>query len=280
MADFQNDQAAGLRRLMATPKPRVVSIISAASISATASQDQPRMMTNLAASIRSQGSEVLIVHASKASQETSYQVDQHPPLFDVANQSVVLAEAIQSTSHGLSVAKLLHKTQLSTPLDSEAGLALNRIFDALAREYEIVLVDATLNDDYMLPLKTLNESEILIQLTRNPESIKDAYTLIKQICSQLGRRSFGIIVDDATDAQAQVVFKNISQVARRFMQIELEFFGAIPKDEHLTKAAKLGRSVVDAFPLASASSALQQIAQRLGYKHEQYAAEVKRASYI
>jgi len=52
------------------------------------------------------------------------------------------------------------------------------------------------------------------------------------------------------------------------MQIELEFFGAIPKDEHLTKAAKLGRSVVDAFPLASASSALKQIAQRLGYKHD------------
>ena len=263
MSDFQNDQAAGLRRIMAAPKPRVVSIISA-----SLNQDQPRMMTNLAASIRNQGSEVLIVNASKVSREVSYEIDKHPSLFDVANESATLAEAIKRNSHGLSVAKLLLKTQVNIPLDNVAGVELNRIFDALARDYEIVLVDATLNDDYMLPLKTLNESEILIQLTRNPESIKDAYTLIKQICSQLGRRSFGIIVDDATELQAQVVFKNISEVARRFMQIELEFFGAIPKDDHLTKAAKLGRSVIDAFPMASASKAFKQMAQRLDYKHD------------
>jgi flagellar biosynthesis protein FlhG len=275
MADFQNDQAAGLRRIMATPKPRVVSIIAASS-----TQDQPRMMTNLAASIRSQGSEVLIVHASKTSREESYEINNQPALFDVANETCTLADAIKSTSHGVSVAKLLHKSQVNISLDADAGVEMNRIFDALAREYEIVLVDATLNNEYMLPLKTLNESEILIQLTRNPESIKDAYTLIKQICSQLGRRSFGIIVDDATEAQAQAVFKNIAQVARRFMQIELEFFGAIPNDDHLSKAAKLGRSVVDAFPMATASTAFKLIAQRLDYKHEQYAADIKRASYI
>ncbi len=264
--NFKDDQAAGLRRIMAAPKPRVVSIIAAASISASAVQDQPRMMTNLAASIRSQGGEVLIVLASKASRELSYELDNTPTLFDVANQTVTLADAIKSTRQGLSVAKLLLNNQVNIPLDNEAGTALNLIFDGLARDYEIVLVDATLNDDYMLPLKTLNESEILIQLTRNPESIKDAYTLIKQICSQLGRRSFGIIVDDATEAQAQVVFKNIAQVAKRFMQIELEFFGAIPKDEHLSKAAKLGRSVIDAFPMAVASTAFKQIAQRLDHK--------------
>jgi flagellar biosynthesis protein FlhG len=73
-------------------------------------------------------------------------------------------------------------------------------------------------------------------------------------------------VDDANDAQAEVVFKNIAQVAKRFMQIELEFFGAIPADVHLGKAAKLGRPVIDAFPLTPASNAFKQIAQRLNSK--------------
>jgi flagellar biosynthesis protein FlhG len=50
------------------------------------------------------------------------------------------------------------------------------------------------------------------------------------------------------------------------MQIELEYFGAIPPDVHLTRAAKLGRSVLDAFPLASASTALKQIAHRIDGK--------------
>lgn len=274
MLNFQNDQAAGLRRLMAAPKPRVVSIISASS-----TQDQPRMITNLAASILGQGSEVLIVHASQESRETSYGIDKLPALLNVACAESSLSDAIKKSSHGYAVTKLMQKHQVNMPLDNNVGGELNRLFNELARQYEIVLVDATLNDNNLLPLKTLNEGEILIQLTRQPESIKNAYTIIKQICTELGRRSFGIIVGDATDAQAQIVFRNISQVARRFMQIELEFFGAIPADDHLNRAAKLGRSVIDAFPMATASTAFKQIAQRLDYKND-YNADINQASFI
>ena len=264
MSNIHQDQAAGLRRIMAAPKPRVVSIISAAS-----TQDQPRMMTNLAASIYGQGSDVLVIHASQDSRETRYGVNQLPSLFDVINEGYSLSDAISSSSHGFNVGKLMQKNQFNIAIDSDESEQTNHLFDELAHQYEIVLVDATLNSDHLLPLKILNDGEIIIQLTRQPESITNAYALIKQICSQLGRRAFGIIVDNATDAQAQVVFRNISQVARRFMQIELEFFGAIPSDDHLNRAAKLGRSVIDAFPMASASTAFKQIAQRLDYKHEQ-----------
>jgi len=267
MSNSHQDQAAGLRRIMAAPKPRVVSIISAAT-----TQDQPRMMTNLAASIFGQGSDVLVVHASQDSREVKYGVDKSPSLFDVIiemNSEVLsLSDAISSTSYGFNVGKLMQKNQFNLAMDSDECGLTNQLLDELAHQYDIVLVDATLNKENLLPLKILNNGEIIIQLTRQPESITNAYALIKQICSQLGRRSFGIIVDNATDAQAQVVFRNISQVARRFMQIELEFFGSIPCDDHLSRAAKLGRSVIDAFPLASASTAFKQIAQRLDYKQD------------
>ena len=270
MSNFHHDQAAGLRRIMAAPKPRVVSIISAAT-----TQDQPRMMTNLAASIFGQGSNVLVVHASQDSREVKYGVDKSPSLFDVIiemNSEVLsLSDAISSTSYGFNVGKLMQKNQFNLAMDSDECELTNQLLGELAHQYEIVLVDATLNKDQLLPLKILNNGEIIIQLTRQPESITNAYALIKQICSQLGRRSFGIIVDNATDAQAQIVFRNISQVARRFMQIELEFFGSIPCDDHLSRAAKLGRSVIDAFPLASASTAFKQIAQRLDYKQDSIA---------
>jgi flagellar biosynthesis protein FlhG len=267
MSNSHHDQAAGLRRIMAAPKPRVVSIISA-----TNTQDQPRMMTNLAASIFGQGSDVLVVHASQDSREVKYGVDKLPSLFDVIfemNSEVLsISDAISSTSYGFNVGKLMQKNQFNIAMDSDECKLTNQLFDELAHQYEIVLVDATLNKEKLLPLKILNNGEIIIQLTRQPESITNAYALIKQICNELGRRSFGIIVDNATDVQAQIVFRNISQVARRFLQIELEFFGSIPCDDHLSRAAKLGRSVIDAFPLASASTAFKQIAQRLDYKQD------------
>jgi len=261
VVDFKNDQAAGLRRIMAVPKPRVISIIAA-----SPAQDQSRTMINLAASIRNQGNEVLVVHASQTSREATYDIAKTPTLFDVSSKKAALEAAIKSTSHDITVTKLLQKNQLSIPLDESLTADLNQVFDTLSSQYEITLVDATLNNEDLLPLKILNENEILIQLTRDAESITNAYTLIKKICAQLGRRSFGIIVADATDTQAQVVFKNISQVAKRFMHIELEYFGAIPTDEHLNRAAKLGRSVTDAFPMTPASAAFKQIAQRLDSK--------------
>jgi flagellar biosynthesis protein FlhG len=39
--------------------------------------------------------------------------------------------------------------------------------------------------------------------------------------------------------------------------------GSVPADEYLQRAARLGRAVVDAFPLAGASVAFRQLAGRL-----------------
>ena len=258
-----NDQAAGLRRIMAKPKPRIVSVLSASS-----TQAQPRLITNLAATMVSQGNEVLVMHASEHALEHHYELAQSPTLLDVISDTHTLAQAIKTTTNGYASVKLMHKNFFKKANDAHSASQLNLLFNQLAQQYDIVLVDTMLNAASVLPLHQLNESEIIIQLSRKPESITEAYSLIKQVCSELGRRSFGIIVDDSTDTQAQIVFGNIAQVAKRYMQIELEFFGAIPADSHISRASKLGRSVIDAFPLAMASTALKQIAQRLDYKHD------------
>ena len=81
----QNDQAAGLRRIMATPKPRVVSILST-----SPSRDQARLMANLATPIAAEGNDVLILHASHESSESIYEIDKLPALLDVINEKSLL----------------------------------------------------------------------------------------------------------------------------------------------------------------------------------------------
>lgn len=276
MSSFHQDQAAGLRRIMAEPKPRIVSIISAAT-----TQNQPRLLSNLAASLKLNGSDVLIVHAAKESNEAiaNYQMRAMPTLLDVILRTAHVHEAIRSNPQGFSITRLLPNDKVEEPLDSATSAPLTRLFEQLAAHHEVVLVDATLNKNHLLPLSVLDHHELVIQLTRDPESIKQAYTLIKQICAQIGRRPFGIIVDGATEAQASVVYRNIAQVARRFMQVDLEFLGAIPSDEHVVRAAQLGRAVTDAFPTAQASTAFQSIAKQLGYQHLITPAH-KQASYV
>lgn len=261
MLNIQQDQAAGLRRIMAAPAPRIISIISAA-----ATHDKSRLMTNLAASISDQGNKTLVVHASKESSESFYGINTLPTLMDTGHKKIPLNKAIHLSQHGFSIAKMMQKSQLDQMLNYSMSEYLTGLFNTLANQYEILLVDASLNKAHLLPISLLNDGEIIIQLTREPESIKDAYAMIKNIYSQIGRRHFGIIVDNATEQQAKVVFNNISSVAKRYMRVDLEFFGAIPKDDHLSKASQLGRSVVEAFPLATASNAFKKMALKLNYK--------------
>ncbi|PPC82320.1 MAG: MotR [Methylotenera sp.] len=266
MLDFQlmkNDQAAGLRRIMAKPKPSVVSVLSAST-----PQAQTRFLTNLASTLANQGSNVIVMHASESALAPSYELEQAPTLLEVIQDKHTIQQAIKSTSYGFSSVKLMQKELLSKIDNYHITSQLNLLFNQVVNQYDMVLVDAALNKKNVLPLNQLNQSEIIIQLTNKPESITQAYSLIKMLCNELGRRSFGIIIDNATHEQAQTVFTNIAQVAKRFIQIELQFFGAIPADTHLTRASKLGRSVIDAFPFSIASTALKQIAQRLEYKHD------------
>lgn len=271
MRNFHNDQAAGLRRIMSAPRPRLVSILSAG-----LELTLPRMLTNLAASIQQTGNNVLIMHASYYSRESHYALHKSASLLDVCENTAAIKQAVKASPYGFNVCKLAQKNQALSKTTSlqQAG----QLVQSLAEQYDILIADASINAQGQLPLPILNESEIIIQVSRAPESIKQAYTLIKLICSQLGRRSFGIIVNEADDEQAQIVFGNIQQVAKRYMQIDLEFFGAIPHDEELNRATKLGRTVVDAFPLAKASAAFSHIAKKLDDQFS-IATTLKQASY-
>jgi flagellar biosynthesis protein FlhG len=175
-----NDQAAGLRRIMSSPKPRIVSILST-----SPNHDHARLMANLATPIADNGFDVLILVASDECNANIYEVENQPTLLDVINEKTLLQSVIKNTGNGFSIAKLMPSHQVESPLDLILGQQLNAIFCNLAQQYEIVLVDAAINSDDVLPLKALNDSDIIIKLNRQTESIKDSYALIKKIYNHL-----------------------------------------------------------------------------------------------
>jgi len=263
MLDFQQDQAAGLRRIMAGPKPRILSLLSASH-----HEVQAKIISNLASTLHRQGGDVLVVHAGEDSPETMKQYDLQN-LHSLMEKAIdnFNCHAIKTSSHGFAVSRLLPKNQLIRHYSEDELHSLNSLFTSMAKHHEIVLVDSVLTANNTLPLDSLNQGEIVIHLNQKPESIKQAYSLIKMICSELGRRPFSILINEANAKTAQTVFNNINQVARRFMHVELEYIGFIPVDDHLGRAARLGRSVVDAFPMASASQAFKELASKIDYRH-------------
>lgn len=255
MANFDFDQAEGLRRMLAGPRPRIVTFLSACQ-----QDDKGAMLVNLGASLARAGNDVLIVDAC----HTEYGVAQRlglthgSTLLQVARQQCALNEVVKQAPQGFGVATM--KRGEACSLDDARRLA--KSFDVLVKQSGIVMVDGEFGADDSFPVPIMDSAEIVVQVGTSAASITAAYSLIKRLSQQLGRRPFGILVTGATEAEAKLVYDNMCSAASRYLAVQLTSMGSVPADEYLHRAARLGRAVVDAFPLAGASVAFRQLAGR------------------
>ncbi|MGO4378453.1 MinD/ParA family ATP-binding protein [Pseudoduganella sp. RAF53_2] len=255
MANFDFDQAEGLRRMLAGPRPRIVTFLSA-----TPQDDKGMMMVNLGASLAQAGNDVLLVDACASAHGVASRlgVDGGASLINVARQQCGLNQVIHAAPQGFNVVQMTRGEQRRGP---DEGRRLAKAFDVLVKQTGITLVDGEF-DGEAFPVPVMASSEIVVQVSNSAASIKNAYLMIKRLNHELGRRPFGILVTGASEAEARVVYDNMAQAASRYLAVNLVSMGSVPADEYLHRAARLGRAVVDAFPLAGASVAFRQLAGR------------------
>ncbi len=260
MDNSNTDQAEGLRRLLAGPKPRVVSLVSALSV-----EEKSATLVNLATSLTRAGSDVLLFDACSASNGLAQRlgVARVATLMQVARQERGLNEVIQKTAQGFGVGTMTRESMLGMLHDVDQTRRLSNAFSVLATQSDIVLVDAELDADNGFPVPAMAAGEIVVQVSGCSSAITAAYAIIKRLNSQLGRRPFGLLISGATDVEAQRIYENIARTASRYLAVELRLIGAVPVDAQLRRAVQLGRPVVDAFPMASAAVAFRRMAGHL-----------------
>ena len=257
MANFDFDQAEGLRRMLAGPKPRIITFLSA-----TAEDDKGAMLVNLGASLARAGNDVVIVDACDQEYGVAQRlgVDRGASLLNVARQECGLNQVISQVPQGFGVVSMARTARACSGADDARRLA--KTFDVLVKQSGIVIVDGEFDSRDSFPLPIMGNSEIVVQVSTSAASITAAYRLIKRLSQQLGRRPFGILVTGASEQEAKVVYDNMSSAASRYLAVQLVSMGSVPADEYLHRAARLGRAVVDAFPLAGASVAFRRLAGR------------------
>jgi flagellar biosynthesis protein FlhG len=258
LANFDFDQAEGLRRMLAGPKPRIVTFLSA-----TAADDKGAMLVNLGASLARAGNDVVIVDACSAQYGVARRlgVEHNPSLLSLARQECGMNQVVRQVPQGFGVASMAPGRGVRRSADDVRRLA--SAFDVLVKQSGMVIVDGEFGADDSFPLPVMDSAEIVIQVSTSAASITAAYALLKRLSQQLGRRPFGILVTGASEAEAKVVYDNMSSAASRYLAVQLTSMGSVPADEYLHRAARLGRAVVDAFPLAGASVAFRRLAGRV-----------------
>ena len=258
LANFDFDQAEGLRRMLQGPKPRIVTFLCA-----TPADDKGAMLVNLGASLARAGNDVMLVDACDTEYGVAKRlgVDHGASLLNVARQECGLNQVINQVPQGFGVVSMA-RGKSGAPMPADEARRLAKSFDVLVKQTGIVIVDGEFGRNDAFPVPIMASSEIVVQVSTSAASITAAYSLIKRLSQQLGRRPFGILVTNASETEAKVVYDNMASAASRYLAVQLTSMGSVPADEYLHRAARLGRAVVDAFPLAGASVAFRRLAGR------------------
>jgi flagellar biosynthesis protein FlhG len=107
--------------------------------------------------------------------------------------------------------------------------------------------------------------DVVVVVCDEPASVTDAYALIKVLSRDRGVSRIQILANQVQHAaEGRLLFDKLQRVTGKFLDVTLNYLGAVPRDEWLRRAVQRQEAVVDAFPSAPASAAFRDIARRAG----------------
>lgn len=268
-SDSGMDQAEGLRRLLVSNRIRVITVAAGKpGVGCTSAT------INLAAALARSGKDVLVLDENSAPNNLLDQLGLSArfDLLDVAQAKCGLNDAMLP-GKGYAV---LHTARAMHALPKMTNIELQRLGQALANlntAVDVMLVDAAipglsrvkgLSAHGAVSSSLATGTSMLVVADATASGITASYTLIKRMALENARLRFEIVVNKAgNNEEAKNVFDNMAKVARHYLSARLEYLGYIPADSKLSRAAQLGRPVVEAFPDACSARAYLALAQKL-----------------
>ena len=257
VAEFNGDQAAGLRRLFGQESLRVITF-------AAGSEGVGKTVTvaNIAAAMARHGKEVLVLDENTAGNIASvFGASAKYDLFHVVNRDRRLSEVLVHVAPGVRVLPAARAVQKLGKLERGQQDALLEALGSMAHPADVILVDASIDHPLGFSPLGLATQETVVVAAATGAAITEAYALIKKVSLGYARRHFRILVNKVKAADdAAAIHANLAQLARQRGVARLDYVGHVPMDDALRHAAKLCQPVVAAYPESAAAAALRGIA--------------------
>ena len=257
----QLDQASGLRR-MANPKPvRVITIASG-----KGGVGKTNVSVNLALALAGTGKDVTILDADLGLANIDVMLGLHSDknLSNVMNGECDLEEILLDGPNGIKVIPASSGVKDMAEMTAAQHAGLVSAFSELSHNIDILLVDTAAGISDSVTSFSRAAQEVIVVVCDEPASITDAYALIKLLNKEQGIFKFHILANMVSGPQqGREVYDKLSKVSDRFLDVALDYLGHVPFDEHLQKAIKRQKAVVEAFPRSRASQAFQTLSKKV-----------------
>lgn len=220
---------------------------------------------NLAVSLGAMGRQVVVLDADFGLANLDLMLGLQPrlTLANVLDGDCTLEEVLLPGPRGIHVVPAASGIARMAELDALAQATLIRAFGTLQRPVDVLLVDTAAG----LGGGVLNLAQaahhVLVVVCDEPASITDAYGLVKVLSRDRGVRRFQVLANQVRSlGEGEALFAKFRDACLRFLEVRLDYAGAIPHDEFARKAVQQRQAVVECYPGSPAATAFKNLARR------------------
>jgi flagellar biosynthesis protein FlhG len=175
-----------------------------------------------------------------------------------------LREVMVQGPGGIRVVPASSGTQKLTQLNSREQAGLIQAFSDIGEDIDVLIIDtaAGISENVMSFVRAAQE--VIMVVTDEPTSITDAYAQIKLLNRDYGLFRFRIVANMVkTPQEGSALFNKLSKVTDRFLEVALQYVGAIPQDDALKRAVQRQKPVIEAYPRSKAALAFRAAAKKV-----------------
>lgn len=165
---------------------------------------------------------------------------------------------------GLKVIPGASGIQKMSELSTMEQAAIVHAFTEIDNDLDVLIVDTAAGISASVVNFARACQEIIVVVCDEPTSLADGYAFIKLLNRDYGLAHFHVLANMVpTVQQGHQLFQKLSKVTERYLDVTLQFDGAIPFDECLRKAVQKQVPVITSFPRSKAAMAIKAIAGKI-----------------
>jgi flagellar biosynthesis protein FlhG len=166
--------------------------------------------------------------------------------------------------HGIKILPAGSGIQSFIKLDADQKLQLIDGLDNMDYDFDFVLIDTEAGISENVTYFTSASQDIIVVTTPEPTAITDAYALMKLLSLKYHEKHFNLIVNMVQNEQEALdVFRKLSVVSNRYLDISIDYTGSIPYDPQMKEAIRKQQVFVDRFSSSRTSTAFTHLAERM-----------------
>lgn len=185
-------------------------------------------------------------------------------LENVVSGECELRDVLLQGPGGIRIVPAASGTPSMVNLNPMQHAGLIQAFSDVGDDLDVLIIDtaAGIGDGVISFVRAAQE--VLLVVTDEPTSITDAYAQIKLLNRDFGMTRFRVLANMAHAPQeGRNLFAKLTRVTDRFLEVVLQYVGAIPYDEAVRKAVQRQKAVYDAYPRSKCALAFKAVAQKV-----------------